>query len=387
MFIQKIGEIALSTPAILALEDGSIFKGTSIGAEGLTVAEVVFNTAVIGYQETLTNPSNSQKLVALTYPQVGNYGINAEDDESGKIQAAGLIIRDLSFVASNFRSEKTLDAYLKEQGVVAIAKIDTRRLTRILRAKGVLKGCILAGNDAQSEANQAKAIAAAQAFVGNAGQDLVKNVTTAKSYTWTQTNWQLGQGFGELKDAKHNVVVYDLGVKRSLLRALASKGCALTVVPAGTSAKDVLALNPDGVFFSNGPGDISACAASIEAAKAIIDANLPVFGLSLGMQLIGVAVGAQVTKLAISEQGANHPVQDLANQSVRITSQDQSFALDAASLPAFVKVTHKSLFDGSVQGIELEGKPAFGLQGYAERYPGPNGMVEIFDRFVAQLAK
>lgn len=376
----------MSTPAILALEDGSIFKGISIGAEGLSVAEVVFNTAVIGYQEALTNPSNAQKLIALTYPHIGNYGINAEDDESGKVQASGLIIRDLSFVASNFRSEKALDVYLKEQGVVAIAKIDTRRLTRILRNQGFLKGCILAGKDAYSEANQAKAIAAAQAFTGNTGQDLVKTVTTDEAYEWNQTSWQLGQGFGELNEAKHKVVVYDLGVKRSLLRALASKGCALTVVPAGTSAKDVLALNPDGVFFSNGPGDISVCSSSIEAAKGIIEASLPVFGLSLGMQLIGVAAGGKVIKLKISEQGANHPVQDVNTKKVRITSQDQSFALDAASLPASVKVTRNSLFDGSVQGIELNDKPVFGLQGYVERYPGPNGIVEMFDRFVDLLA-
>ena len=376
----------MSTPAILALEDGSIFKGISIGAEGLTVAEVVFNTAVIGYQETLTNPSNAQKLVALTYPHIGNYGINAEDDESGKIQAAGLIIRDLSFVASNFRSEKTLDVYLKEQGVVGIAKIDTRRLTRILRSKGILKGCVLAGADAHSEANQAKAMAAAQAFAGNAGQDLVKAVTTDKTYAWTQTSWQLGQGFGELKDAQHKVVVYDLGVKRSLLRALADKGCALTVVPANTPAKDVLALNPDAVFLSNGPGDASACAYAVDAVKELVAAGLPIFALSLGMQVLGLALGGQVAKLKVSEQGANHPVQDVDTKKVRITSQDQSFALVAGSLPATVKVTHVSLFDGSVQGIELIGKPVFGQQGYAERYPGPNGMVGLFDRFVDLLA-
>lgn len=383
----RIGETTLSTPAILALEDGSIFKGTSIGAEGSSVAEVVFSTSMTAYQEMLTNPSNAQKLLTLTYPQIGNYGINATDDESEKIQAAGLIIRELSLVASNFRSEKTLAAFLQEQNIVAIAKVDTRRLTRILREKGNLKGCILAGAGAYSEQSQATAVAAAKASKAWAGQDLVSQVSTATAYQWTETNWSIEtNNCGELAKAQYKVVVYDLGVKRTLLRALASKGCELTVVPANTPAKEVLAMKPNGVLLSNGPGDVAANTALIENIKELVAANIPVFGISLGMQALGLALGGKTAQLALSQLGANHPVQDLATQKVRITSQDQSFALVADSLPANVKVTHKSLFDGSVQGIELAGKPVFGVQGYSERYPSQNGMVELFDRFVELLA-
>lgn len=378
----------MSTPAILVLEDGSIFKGASIGSEGTSVAEVVFSTSLTAYQEMLTNPSNSHKFLVLTYPQIGNYGINALDDESAGIQAAGLIIKQLSPLASNFRSEKTLDAYLKEQNKQAIANIDTRRLTRIIREKGNLKACIYAGNDAYSEDKIAEALAQAKAYAGVDKQDLISQVSCTKAYNWTQTNWDIETNTcGELSSPKFNVVVYDLGVKRTLLRALASKGCAVTVVPANTPAAEVLALNPDGVLLSNGPGNPANNSALIENVKEIVAAKLPVFGISLGCQVLGLALGAQTAALKLSQLGANHPVQDVTTKKVRITSQDQSYALVEASLPSGVKLTHKSLFDGSVQGIELEGQPVFGVQGYAERYPGPNGMVELFDRFIDFLAQ
>lgn len=375
----------MSTPAILALEDGSIFKGTSIGAEGSSVAEVVFSTALTAYQEMLTNPSNAQKILAFTYPQIGNTGINAVDNESSGIQAAGLIIRQLSPLASNFRSQQKLDAYLQEQNTPAIANIDTRRLTRILREKGNLNGCIYAGADAHSEEQIQQAIAQAQA--GAAAQDLISQVTTSETYSWKETNWELASDqCGELAQADYKVVVYDFGVKRSLLRALASKGCDLTVVPANTPASEVLAMNPNGIFLSNGPGNPADYPAIVEQIKALVAANLPIFGLSLGHQLLGLALGGSSEKLKQSQLGANHPVKDLATEKVRMTTQDQSYALVAASLPAAVKQTHVSLFDNSVQGIELSGQPVFGQQGYAERYPGANGMVELFDRFIEFLA-
>lgn len=376
----------MSTPAILALEDGSIFKGTSIGTEGLSVGEMLFNTSMIGYQEILSSPSYTNQIVTLTYPHIGSYGTNPEDDESANVHAKGLVIKDLSLVHSNFRSTQSLAEYLQQHNVVAIAGIDTRRLTRILREKGNLKGCLLAGENAHSENNIAKAVAAAKAFVGNAGIDLVKEVSTKKSYTWTETDWQLGAGFGELTEPKYNVVVYDFGVKRSLLRALASVGCALTVVPAGTSAADVLAQKPDGVFLSNGPGDPQACTYAVENIKALVDANLPVFGLGLGHLLLAIALGGKTEKQKVSNHGNNHPVKDLATEKTRITTQDQSFAVTEASLPATVKVTHKSLFDGTVQGIALAGKPVFSMQGYSEAYPTADGMVKLFDHFAALLA-
>ena len=376
----------MSTPAILALEDGSIFKGTSIGTEGLSVGEMLFNTSMIGYQEILSSPSYTNQIVTLTYPHIGSYGTNPEDDESANVHAKGLVIKDLSLVHSNFRSTQSLAEYLQQHNVVAIAGIDTRRLTRILREKGNLKGCLLAGENAHSEDNIAKAVAAAKAFVGNAGIDLVKEVSTKKSYTWSETDWQLGAGFGELTEPKYNVVVYDFGVKRSLLRALASVGCTLTVVPAGTSAADVLAQKPDGVFLSNGPGDPQACTYAVENIKALVDANLPVFGLGLGHLLLAIALGGKTEKQKVSNHGNNHPVKDLATEKTRITTQDQSFAVTEASLPATVKVTHKSLFDGTVQGIALAGKPVFSLQGYSEAYPTADGMVKLFDHFAALLA-
>lgn len=378
----------MSTPAILALEDGSIFKGTSIGAEGSSVAEVVFSTALTAYQEMLTNPSNAQKFLVFTYPQIGNYGINAIDSESAGIQAAGLIIRQLSPVASNFRSEMTLADYLKTHNKQGIANIDTRRLTRILREKGNLKGCVLVAADAYSDEKIQQAVAMAKAYEGSAQQDLVSQVTADKAYSWNETSWELaGNTCGELEQAQYKVVVYDFGVKRSLLRALASKGCELTVVPAMTSAEDVLALNPDGVFLSNGPGNPANNPAIVENIRTLVAANLPIFGLSLGHQLLGLALGGQVAALKLSQLGANHPVQDVTTKKVRITSQDQSYALLADSLPANVKVTHVSLFDASVQGIELEGKPVFSQQGYSERYPSPAGMIDMFDRFIDFLAQ
>ena len=373
----------MSTPAILALEDGSIFKGTSIGAEGSSVAEVVFSTAVTAYQEMLTNPSNLQKFLALTYPQIGNIGINAVDDESAGIQASGLIVRQISPLASNFRSEKTLPEYLQEQKKQGIANIDTRRLTRLVREKGNLKACIYAGADAYDEAIIERAIAQAKAYAGIAEENLVAQVSTAKPYAWTQASWDLEtNACAEVTDTRYKVVVYDFGVKRTLLRELASKGCELTVVPAETPAAEVLALQPDGIFLSNGPGNPANNTQSIEQVKALVAAKLPIFGLSLGHQILGLALGAETAALPLSQLGANHPVQEVATKKVRITSQDQSYALQAASLPANVKQTHLSLFDGSVQGIELEGQPIFGQQGYAERYPSADGMVGLFDRFI-----
>lgn len=376
----------MSTPAILALEDGSIFKGTSIGIEGLSVGETLFNTSMIGYQEIITSPSYANQIVTLTYPHAGSYGINTEDDESAKVHAKALVIKDLSLVHSNFRSSQSLADYLQQEKVVAIAGVDTRRLTRILREKGNLKGCVLAGSDAYSDASIAKAVEAAKGFEGIEGVDLVKEVSTKESYAWTETDWQLGSGIGELKDPQFNVVVYDFGVKRSLLRALASKGCALTVVPANTPASEVLAQNPDGVFLSNGPGDPKACTYAVENIKALVDANVPVFGLGIGHLLLALALGAKTEKQKVSNHGSNHPVQELATNKSRITTQDQSFAISEESLPASVKVTHKSMFDGTVQGIELEGKPVFSKQGFVEAYPSADGMVKLFDRFAELIA-
>lgn len=375
----------MSTPAILVLEDGSIFKGISIGTEGLSVGEMLFNTSMIGYQEIISNPSYANQIVALTYPHAGSYGANSEDDESATVHAKGLVIKDLSLVHSNFRSTQSLAEYLQQNNVVGIAGVDTRRLTRLLRQKGNLKGCVLAADDAHSEDNIAKALAAANAYEGIAGQDSVKDVTTQAPYQWTQTEWQLGSGFAEQTEAKFNVTVYDFGVKRSLLRALASAGCALTVVPADTPASDVLAQNPDGVFLSNGPGDPQACPYALENIQALIEANVPVFGLGIGHLLLALALGAETEKQKVSNHGSNHPVKELATETTRTTMQDQGFVISPASLPQTVKVTHRSLFDDSVQGIELEGKPVFSRQGYSEAYPAADGMVKLFDHFVALL--
>ncbi|KZZ48999.1 carbamoyl-phosphate synthase small subunit [Thalassolituus sp. HI0120] len=372
----------MSTPAILALEDGSIFKGTAIGAEGLSVGEVVFNTSMTGYQEILTDPSYANQIVTLTYPHIGNYGVNREDEESRGIFAKGLVIRDLPLIASNFRSEKALDEYLKENNILGIADIDTRRLTRILREKGSLDGCIIAGEDAASEESIAKAIAAAKEFPGLKGMDLAKEVTATDSYKWTEQDWTLGQGFGELKEGKYKVVAYDFGVKRNILRLLAERGCDLTVVPAQTPAADVLAMNPDGIFLSNGPGDPEPCTYAIEAIQQILETDIPVFGICLGHQLLALASGAKTVKMPHGHHGGNHPVQDLDSGVVMITSQNHGFAVDEASLPANIKATHKSLFDGTLQGIELTDKPAFSFQGHPEASPGPRDVAPLFDRFI-----
>ncbi|MCH2041539.1 MAG: glutamine-hydrolyzing carbamoyl-phosphate synthase small subunit [Saccharospirillaceae bacterium] len=372
----------MSTPAILALEDGSIFKGTAIGAEGLSVGEVVFNTSMTGYQEILTDPSYANQIVTLTYPHIGNYGVNREDEESRGIFAKGLVIRDLPLIASNFRSEKALDEYLKENNILGIADIDTRRLTRILREKGSLDGCIIAGEDAASEESIARAIAAAKEFPGLKGMDLAKEVTATDSYKWTEQDWTLGQGFGELKEGKYKVVAYDFGVKRNILRLLAERGCDLTVVPAQTPAADVLAMNPDGIFLSNGPGDPEPCTYAIEAIQQILETDIPVFGICLGHQLLALASGAKTVKMPHGHHGGNHPVQDLDSGVVMITSQNHGFAVDEASLPANIKATHKSLFDGTLQGIELTDKPAFSFQGHPEASPGPRDVAPLFDRFI-----
>ena len=372
----------MSTPAILALEDGSIFKGTSIGAEGLSVGEVVFNTSMTGYQEILTDPSYANQIVTLTYPHIGNYGTNSEDEESDGIHAKGLIIRDLPLVASNFRSEQALDAYLQQRNILGIADIDTRRLTRILREKGSLNGCLIAAADAHSEESVAKAIAEAKSFPGLKGMDLAKEVTVTESYKWTESDWVLGQGYGQLTDAKFKVVAYDFGVKRNILRLLAERGCDLTVVPAQTPAADVLAMNPDGVFLSNGPGDPEPCDYAIKAIQDVLETNIPVFGICLGHQLLALASGAKTVKMPHGHHGGNHPVQDLESGKVMITSQNHGFAVDEATLPATLKATHKSLFDGTLQGIARTDKPAFSFQGHPEASPGPKDVAPLFDRFI-----
>ena len=372
----------MSTPAILALEDGSIFKGTSIGAEGLSVGEVVFNTSMTGYQEILTDPSYANQIVTLTYPHIGNYGTNSEDEESNGIYAKGLVIRDLPLIASNFRSEQALDVYLQERNVLGIADIDTRRLTRILREKGSLNGCILAAADAHSEESVAKALAEAKAFPGLKGMDLAKEVTVKEAYRWTQTDWTLGKGYGELTEPKFKVVAYDFGVKRNILRLLAERGCELTVVPAQTPAAEVLALNPDGIFLSNGPGDPEPCDYAIKAIQDILETNIPVFGICLGHQLLALASGAKTMKMGHGHHGGNHPVQDIETGRVMITSQNHGFAVEESTLPANMKVTHKSLFDGTLQGIARTDKTAFSFQGHPEASPGPRDVAPLFDHFI-----
>ena len=372
----------MSTPAILALADGTIFKGTSIGATGSTTGEVVFNTAMTGYQEILTDPSYAQQLVTLTYPHIGNTGCNDEDAESGRIHkvwANGLIIRDLPLLHSNFRSTQSLGDYLKEHNVVAIADIDTRKLTRILRDKGAQNGCILAGENITEE----EAIAKARAFGGLNGLDLAKECCDPEGFEWTEGSWVLGQGFSQ-PEAKFHVVAYDYGVKTNILRMLADRGCKLTVVPAQTPAEKVLALNPDGIFLSNGPGDPAACDYAIEAVKTIVEdaRNVPVFGICLGHQILALASGAKTVKMPHGHHGANHPVQNLEDGTVMITSQNHGFAVDAETLPATLKATHKSLFDQTLQGIHRIDKPAFSFQGHPEASPGPHDCAPLFDHFI-----
>lgn len=368
----------MTTRAILALEDGSLFRGVAIGATGNTSGEVVFNTSMTGYQEILTDPSYARQIVTLTYPHIGNTGVNSEDEESTNIWAAGLVIRDLPLLASSFRSEKSLSEYLQQRNIIGIADIDTRRLTRILREKGAQNGCIIAGD----EIDEAKALELAKAFPGLKGMDLAKEVTTDKSYEWTEGTWKLGQGHSSPEKKAFNVVAYDYGVKRNILRMLVDRGCKLTVVPAETPAADVLAMNPDGIFLSNGPGDPEPCDYAIDAIQQILKTDIPVFGICLGHQLLALASGAKTLKMKFGHHGANHPVQNLADGTVMITSQNHGFAADEASLPANIKVTHKSLFDGSLQGIHLTDKPAFSFQGHPEASPGPTDAAPLFDHFI-----
>ena len=371
------------TPALLVLADGSVFKGISIGAPGQTVGEVVFNTAMTGYQEILTDPSYMGQMVTLTYPHIGNVGTNAEDAESRKTYAAGLIIRDLPLLASNFRMQETLPAYLKRNGVVAIADIDTRRLTRLLREKGAQNGCILAAE--ATEANIRKAHDAAKAAPSMAGLDLAKVVSCDKAYDWNSSTWALGTGYRELTNLKYHVVAYDYGVKHNILRMLADRGCKVTVLPAQATAKDALALKPDGVFLSNGPGDPEPCDYAIRAIQDIIAKDVPVFGICLGHQLLGLASGARTMKMKFGHHGANHPVQELDSRQVYITSQNHGFAVDESTLPKTVRTTHKSLFDGTLQGIERTDKQAFSFQGHPEASPGPHEVGYLFDRFVKMM--
>jgi carbamoyl-phosphate synthase small subunit len=371
----------LSISALLALEDGSLFWGRSIGSAGRNVGEVVFNTAMTGYQEILTDPSYARQMVTLTYPHIGNVGVNPEDEESARIQCAGLIIRDLPRRVSSFRSQNSLQDYLKSQGVVAIADIDTRRLTRILREKGAQNGCLVAGEQIDENA----ALDAARAFPGLKGMDLAREVTTAQAYEWLQGSWSLGTGLPEPADAASlplHVVAYDFGVKRNILRMLVDRGCRLTVVPAQTPAAEVLAMNPDGVFLSNGPGDPEPCDYAISAIRDIVDSGVSVFGICLGHQLLSLASGAQTIKMKFGHHGANHPVQDLDTGVVMITSQNHGFAVDEQGLPACLRATHRSLFDGSLQGVHRTDKPAFSFQGHPEASPGPHDVAPLFDHFI-----
>ena len=372
-------------PALLALSDGTVFRGKGIGAAGSSVGEVVFNTAMTGYQEILTDPTYCRQIVTLTYPHIGNTGINREDCEAPKVFAAGLVIRDLPLVASNFRSEQTLDAYLKAQNVVAIADIDTRKLTRILREKGAQAGCLATATRADDKLDADAAVAQARAFPGLAGMDLAKVVSVAERYDWHEGEWKLGMGYLPQNHPKFHVVAYDFGVKRNILRMLSERGCKLTVVPAQTSAAEVLALNPDGIFLSNGPGDPEPCDYAIAAIKEFLDRKLPTFGICLGHQLMGLAGGGRTLKMKFGHHGANHPVKDLDSGQVLITSQNHGFAVDPKTLPANVRVTHVSLFDNSLQGMAWTDRPAFCFQGHPEASPGPHDVGYLFDRFIGMM--
>lgn len=367
----------MSTPAILALQDGTVFKGTSIGADGVSSGEVVFNTAMTGYQEILTDPSYCQQLITLTYPHIGNTGVNHEDEEATHIHASGLIIRDLPLMASNWRSQGSLQDYLQARGIVAIADIDTRKLTRRLRDQGAQSGAIMAGENITEQA----ALSAAREFGGLAGCDLAQVVSTKDAYHWTQSTWSLEQGYSENLEPSVHVVAYDFGIKKNILCMLAERGARVTVVPAKTSADEVLALQPDGVFLSNGPGDPEPCDYAIEAISQILQTDLPIFGICLGHQLLALASGARSLKMKFGHHGANHPVQDLDTGVVMITSQNHGFAVDEDSLPATLRATHRSLFDGSLQAVERTDKPAFSFQGHPEASPGPHDVAPMFDRF------
>ncbi|MCM2294860.1 glutamine-hydrolyzing carbamoyl-phosphate synthase small subunit [Rhodoferax sp.] len=384
-----------NTPsAILALADGTFYLGNSIGATGSTVGEVVFNTSMSGYQEILTDPSYCQQIVTLTYPHIGNYGVNAQDVESDRVHAAGLIIKDLPLLASNFRSSQALDAYLREQGTVAIANLDTRQLTRQLRTQGAQNGCILAlaAGEVVTQAVIDRALALARSAPDMAGTDLAKVVSAKAGYEWTQTEWELfnpalggGAGYGEQTAPRFHVVAYDFGVKKNILRMLAQRGCKVTVVPAQTSAEDALKHQPDGIFLSNGPGDPKPCDYAIAAVAELIDSGIPTFGICLGHQIMALASGAKTFKMKFGHHGANHPVKDLDSGRVSITSQNHGFAVDEASLPTHLRATHVSLFDGTLQGLERTDKPAFCFQGHPEASPGPHDIGYLFDRFITAM--
>lgn len=371
--------------AILALADGTIFRGVSIGVDGINTGEVAFNTAMTGYQEILTDPSYCQQIITLTYPHIGNTGTNPEDFESGninKVYAAGLVIRDLPLAASNYRMTQTLSEFLKAQHVVAIAEIDTRKLTRILREKGAQSGCIMAGN-----IDEDQALLAARAFPGLAGMDLAKVVSCRQSYTWTEGEWSLEDGFRIQENPQYHVAAFDFGIKRTILRKLAQRGCKVTVFPAQTSADEILAVQPDGIFLSNGPGDPEPCDYAISATQALLEKNIPIFGICLGQQLLALATGARTIKMKFGHHGANHPVQDIDSGKVIITSQNHGFAVDADTLPDNARITHVSLFDGSLQGFELLDKPAFCFQGHPEASPGPHEADYLFNRFIKMMQR
>jgi len=372
--------------AVLALEDGSIFRGVALGAEGSASGEVVFNTSMTGYQEILTDPSYAQQIVTLTYPHIGSTGTNDEDNESDGVWATGLVIRDLPLIASNWRSEQTLQDFLVERNVVAIAEIDTRRLTRVLRDKGPLNGCIVSGA-ALENMGEGGAVDKAKEFPGLKGMDLAKVVSTKVQYPWTEGVWDLVNGHSKDVPSRFRVVAYDFGAKRNILRMLVERGCEVTVVPAQTPAADVLAMNPDGIFLSNGPGDPEPCDYAIDAIKEFLEQKIPLFGICLGCQLLALACGAKTVKMQLGHHGANHPVQNLRDNTVLITSQNHGFAVDAATLPANLEATHKSLFDGSLQGIERTDVPAFGFQGHPEASPGPHDVAPMFDHFIELLER
>ena len=373
----------MNNQALLALEDGTLFSGVAIGAEGRAVGEVVFNTSITGYQEILTDPSYARQIVTLTYPHIGNVGINPEDVESAGLYASGLVVKDVPARFSNWRSRQSLSDYLKTHNVIGIAGLDTRKLTRILRDKGAQRGCIMAGPELDPQA----ALAAAQAFPGLQGMDLAREVTVREAFPWTEGSWTLEHGYTQPADPRFHVVAYDFGVKRNILRLLADRGCRLTVVPATTPAQDVLKLKPDGVFLSNGPGDPEPCDYAIRAIRELLDLRIPIFGICLGHQLLGLATGARTVKMKFGHHGANHPVQELDTGRVLITSQNHGFAVDEATLPAHVRATYRSLFDGSLQGIELTDRPAFSFQGHPEASPGPHDLKPLFDRFIEQMTQ
>ncbi len=375
------GENTEFPTAILALADGTVFKGISIGANGHTVAELVFNTSMTGFQEILTDPSYSQQIVSFTYPHVGNTGVNKEDVESFKTHAAGMVIRNCPDRISNFRATQSLPAYLKENGIVAISEVDTRKITRLLREKGAQGACILVGDDVE------KALELARAYQGMQGQDLASQVSRQQTENWTEGTWQLGQGYTQPDQTSYHVVAYDFGVKSNILRILADKGCRLTIVPATTPAEDVLALDPDGIFLANGPGDPSACGYAVEAIKTLLDKKIPLFGICLGQQILAQAIGAKTLKMKTGHHGDNHPVKDVQTGRVYITAQNHGFAVDADTLPANARVTHVSLFDGTLQGFELTDRPAFCFQGHPEASPGPHDIIVLFDKFISQMAQ